>query len=569
MATLQQTVIDDTGFIRLASGTTGERPGTPATGMLRYNTTLATPELYNGSTWVRFDGIVEATNTGALYSIDIEDQGIPYKIHTWAGNGTLVVTTAGQVEYLIVAGGGGGAGGNPSADGNGGGGAGGFLQGSIFLTAGTYPITVGTGGAGGAASANSPGGDGTASTAFGLTAVGGGGGGSDSTMTGRAGGSGGGASTSGAGGVGGSATSGQGYAGGLANAPGGAGPGGGGGGGGGAGGAGSAGNQNQPGGAGGAGITSTFTGNLVYYAAGGGGSSWTGTGGAGGTNTAGSGGSRTGAYRGYPGAERTGSGGGAGTAGYASGSGGSGIVSVRYRRTSGIQSLPPTIPTDDLVYHLDAGNPLSYNFNTLAGRTVWKDLSGRNTNFTLAGTATMTGRYGGGIYFDGSVYGESAYDSIDMDFRYGQTLVGWIEPTNNTDRRNLHGQAYAGSGTITHEPAGTLSYYFGTGGENNSPYVGTSSGETFLAGNGPMFYAISRNQRHNVVQFYKDGTLVSTQTGGDYNLTTNSTSRLRLGLDYTGQYWVGYWYMQICYNRGLGQREIEQIYAATRERFGK
>ena len=568
MATLQTTVIDDTGFIRLASGTTGERPATPSTGMLRYNTTISAPELYNGTAWVRFDGQVTATDTGSTYSIDIEDQGIPYKIHTWYGAGTLVVTTPGEVEYMIVAGGGGGAGGNPSADGNGGGGAGGFLQGRIFLTAGTYPITVGGGGAGGAASSNSPGGDGTASTAFGLTAVGGGGGGSDGSLNGRAGGSGGGASTSGVGGVGGAGTAGQGNTGGLANAPGGGGPGGGGGGGGGAAGVGGAGNQNQPGGIGGAGITSTFTGKLGYYAAGGGGSSWTGVGGSGGINTAGSGGSRTGAYRGWPGAERTGSGGGAGTAGNASGPGGSGMVAARYVRTSGLVSLPIDIPTDDLVYHLDAGNPLSYNFNTVAGRTVWKDLSGRNTNFTLSGTPTMTGRFGGGIVFDGTVYGESAYDSVDMDFRYGQTIIGWFEPTNNTGRRNLHGQAYAGSGTLTHEPAGDITYFFGTGGENNSPYVGVSS-TTFLAGEGPMFYAVSRNQRHDVVQWYKNGTLSSTTTAGGYNLTTNSTSRIRLGLDYTGAYWVGNWYIQICYNRGLGQREIEQIYNATRARFGK
>jgi hypothetical protein len=155
-----------------------------------------------------------------------------------------------------------------------------------------------------------------------------------------------------------------------------------------------------------------------------------------------------------------------------------------------------------------------------------------------------------------------------MDFRYGQTIIGWFEPTNNTDRRNLHDQAYAGSGTLTHEPAGEINYYFGTGGENNSPYVGVGSGHTYLANEGPMFYAVSRNQRHDVVQWYKNNS-VNTYTAGGYNLTTNSTSRLRLGLGYTGIYWVGNWYMQICYNRGLGQREIEQIYNATRARFGK
>jgi len=33
-------------------GTTAQRPGTPVTGMIRYNTTLGYPEFYNGSSWV-------------------------------------------------------------------------------------------------------------------------------------------------------------------------------------------------------------------------------------------------------------------------------------------------------------------------------------------------------------------------------------------------------------------------------------------------------------------------------------------------------------------------------------
>jgi hypothetical protein len=156
-----------------------------------------------------------------------------------------------------------------------------------------------------------------------------------------------------------------------------------------------------------------------------------------------------------------------------------------------------------------------------------------------------------------------------MDFSYGQTLIGWIEPSTNTGRRNLHDQAYAGSGTITHEPAGELSYYFGTGGENNSPYVGVSSGHTILANEGPVFYAISRNQRHNVVTHYKNGVSSGEQAAGGYNLTTNSVSRLQIGLGYTGTYWQGWIYMQLCYNRGLGPLEIEQIYNATKGRFGK
>lgn len=40
-----------TGALRIASGTTGQRP-TAATGQFRYNTSLQALEYYNGSAWV-------------------------------------------------------------------------------------------------------------------------------------------------------------------------------------------------------------------------------------------------------------------------------------------------------------------------------------------------------------------------------------------------------------------------------------------------------------------------------------------------------------------------------------
>jgi hypothetical protein len=52
MATLTNTIIDDTGFIKLSSGTSAERPGSPTRGMLRYNTSLAVTEYYNGTSWI-------------------------------------------------------------------------------------------------------------------------------------------------------------------------------------------------------------------------------------------------------------------------------------------------------------------------------------------------------------------------------------------------------------------------------------------------------------------------------------------------------------------------------------
>jgi hypothetical protein len=51
MATLKNTIINDTGHITLPVGTTAQRP-TVATGMIRYNSSLGTLEYYNGSGWI-------------------------------------------------------------------------------------------------------------------------------------------------------------------------------------------------------------------------------------------------------------------------------------------------------------------------------------------------------------------------------------------------------------------------------------------------------------------------------------------------------------------------------------
>jgi hypothetical protein len=52
MANLLNITINDTGFIGLPTGTTEQRPSSPVTGYLRFNTTLGIIEYYNGSYWI-------------------------------------------------------------------------------------------------------------------------------------------------------------------------------------------------------------------------------------------------------------------------------------------------------------------------------------------------------------------------------------------------------------------------------------------------------------------------------------------------------------------------------------
>jgi hypothetical protein len=146
-----------TGAFTIPVGTTAQRPGTPATGMLRLNTdTGDVVEVYDGTAWVA--------------------------VGEQVGNFTA--------DFLVIAGGGGGGAGDGNAGCGGGGGAGGYQElTSQTLTASTnYTVTVGAGQPGGSAGpggGGAPGGRGTSgspSTFNTTTSAGGGGGGGNQQL---------------------------------------------------------------------------------------------------------------------------------------------------------------------------------------------------------------------------------------------------------------------------------------------------------------------------------------------------------------------------------------------------
>jgi hypothetical protein len=125
-----------TGGIIIPSGTTAQQP-TGQVGMVRFNTSSSTLEMYNGANWTSIGG-VSATG-GTVTNVS------GYTIHTFTTSGTFQVYSSGDLELLIVGGGGSGGGGRHT----GGGGAGAVIHAiNEVLSPGTYTITVGDGGAG-------------------------------------------------------------------------------------------------------------------------------------------------------------------------------------------------------------------------------------------------------------------------------------------------------------------------------------------------------------------------------------------------------------------------------------
>lgn len=276
-----------------------------------------------------------------------------HMLHKFTGTSTFNALQPLNVEFLIV--GGGGSAGSALYH-SGGGGGGGFVQGSMYIPAGTYTVTVGAGGAN-PGSNTLKGNNGNNSSFNGIVAYGGGGAGVYACVTGRDGANGGGGGAqAGVVGLGGLGCLGQGYIGGCYN---------GndsgnktGGGGAGAFGNGGVGNGSGTNGGGGNGMPSFISNTLIYYGGGGGGSTEC----VSIKTTGGWGGGGQGNYNfGQDGTANSGGGGGAGerVSPAIGGSGGSGIVYIKYKTNNSTGPIGQIV-TNCLVYYADADNIVSY-----------------------------------------------------------------------------------------------------------------------------------------------------------------------------------------------------------------
>jgi len=91
-----------------------------------------------------------------------------------------------------------------------------------------------------------------------------------------------------------------------------------------------------------------------------------------------------------------------------------------------------------------------------------------------------------------------------------QTLEMWIKPFNLDRRQNPFGKAYGGEGTITLETDGSLTYYYGPAGGNNSPYQGFSSKQA-IPKNRWSHIAIVRDLTAKQLTWYLNGEPVNAE----------------------------------------------------------
>lgn len=83
-------IIPGTGSLTLPTGTTGQRPGSPAAGMSRFNTTTGLQEVYTGSTWAGLAAATTVTFVGkntAGSSIGTSYAKVPFTVVTDTNSG--------------------------------------------------------------------------------------------------------------------------------------------------------------------------------------------------------------------------------------------------------------------------------------------------------------------------------------------------------------------------------------------------------------------------------------------------------------------------------------------------
>ena len=107
MADLKNTTISDTGFLKLPTGTTSQRPQSPVAGSQRFNSQTNQVEFWNGVNWLGMSAFEPISATGGAIN-DIVIDGFVFREHRFEGNGNYdftvnsLGTSNGLVAYEII-----------------------------------------------------------------------------------------------------------------------------------------------------------------------------------------------------------------------------------------------------------------------------------------------------------------------------------------------------------------------------------------------------------------------------------------------------------------------------------
>lgn len=184
------------------------------------------------------------------------------------------------------------------------------------------------------------------------------------------------------------------------------------------------------------------------------------------------------------------------------------------------------------------------------------DLTNRNTVTVNSLTYNADGTF--------SFLNNSGLSLPSINFANAQTIEIWLQPLeNDANRRNPYNQAFGGYGTWTHEPDGTINYYYGDAGSDTNPYIGHNSSFTVVQ-NEIACVCTTRNLSRS--WWYKNG-IAYTYYDHSFGSLTTDNNNILIGNGYAGTYY-GKIYSVKLYNRDLTASEVAQNFNALRRRYG-
>jgi hypothetical protein len=227
--------------------------------------------------------------------------------------------------------------------------------------------------------------------------------------------------------------------------------------------------------------------------------------------------------------------------------------------------LVPSIVTDGLVLHLDAGDSNSYPGS--GSGTTWYDLSGNGNNGTIIG-ATYDSADGGSLSFDGNDYVGAG--NLGSFYTQG-TISYWMYSTAVENYRNPFSTHYLGGNAgIRFEQYTTASPYGGF-----SVVIGNDGGGLVAYSYLPSS-VLSSNTWYNVVLVWNTTTNNATgylngieKFSSSHSLWATTLPSISIGSGFdSNRYFKGNISSTKIYNKALTSSEVTQNFDALKGRYG-
>jgi len=217
--------------------------------------------------------------------------------------------------------------------------------------------------------------------------------------------------------------------------------------------------------------------------------------------------------------------------------------------------LVPSIVTDGLVLHLDAGDSASYP----GSGTTWTDLSGNGNNGTISG-ATYSSNESGYLDFDGS----NDYVNLGSFFTFSNfTISLWVYPgSTQTTYADIFDNNHTGTQNFVCQQNynNVNQYSFGVSG---------SSGTSLFTLSANVWQYLTFTYNNSVASAYINGAFHSSGApGGPANYVNPILNIARWSSQYGGRHWNGRVSYFTAYNKVLTASEITQNYNALKGRYG-